>query len=61
MERHMLEKSFITSYTSARAVSYGMNGVFAKMGYKYAGKLVNNTCISGHIEHMNIWYKRLIP
>ncbi len=59
MEQAMREKGFITSYTSARASSYGINGVFSKMGYKFAGTLLNNTCISGHIEHMNIWYKQL--
>ncbi|MFC1962359.1 putative beta-lysine N-acetyltransferase [Chloroflexota bacterium] len=59
MELEMKKIGFITSYTSARAVSYGMNGVFSKMGYNFAGTLINNTCISGHIEHMNIWYKAL--
>lgn len=59
MEKAMKEKGFITSYTSARATSYGMNSVFSKMGYEFAGILLNNTSISGHIEHMNIWYKRL--
>jgi len=59
MELEMKEKGFITSYTSARAVSYGMNCAFARMGYEFSGTLINNTCISGHIEHMNIWYKRL--
>ncbi|MFC1987188.1 lysine 2,3-aminomutase [Chloroflexota bacterium] len=59
MEQKMQEKRFIMSYTSARASSYGINGVFSKMGYKFAGTLINNTCISGHIEHMNIWYKLL--
>ncbi|MFC2048398.1 lysine 2,3-aminomutase [Chloroflexota bacterium] len=59
MEQAMREKGFITSYTSARASSYGMNGAFSKAGYKFTGMLLNNTCISGHIEHMNIWYKQL--
>jgi len=59
MEKAMRDKGFLTSYTSARATSYGMNGVFSKMGYRFAGTLLNNTCISGHIEHMNIWYKHL--
>ena len=59
MEQAMAEKGFITAYTSARATSYSMNSVFSKMGYKFAGTLLNNTSISGHIEHMNIWYKRL--
>lgn len=59
MEQAMRDKGLITSYTSARASSYGINGIFAKIGYKYAGTLLNNTCISGHIEHMNIWYKKL--
>jgi lysine 2,3-aminomutase len=59
MEREMRENGFLTSYTSARAVSYGINGVFSKAGYKFAGTLINNTSIGGHIEHMNIWYKQL--
>jgi len=59
MEQAMREAGFMMSFTSARASSYGINGVFSKMGYKFAGTLLNNTCISGHIEHMNIWYNPL--
>ena len=59
MEQEMRERGLITGYTAARAASYGMNAVFSKAGYRFAGTLINNTCISGHIEHMNIWFKRL--
>ena len=48
-----------TAYTIARAVSAGMNRTFAKSGYTFAGTLVNNTHISGHIQSMNIWWKDL--
>lgn len=58
MERKMVELGIQTFYTIARAVSFGMNITFAKMGYKYTGTLKNNTNISGHIESMNIWYKK---
>lgn len=48
-----------TAYTIARAVSAGINITFARCGYRYAGTLVNNTCISGNIETMNVWYRPL--
>jgi putative beta-lysine N-acetyltransferase len=47
------------AYTIARALSPGMNIAFSKQGYSYAGRLVNNTNISGKIESMNVWYKKL--
>ncbi len=59
MEEAMAARKMRTAYTIARAVSPGMNITFARMGYLYSGTLVNNTQISGRIESMNIWYKRL--
>ena len=57
MEEKMKAKGINTFFTIARAVSFGMNATFAKMGYHYSGTLVKNTNISGNIESMNIWYK----
>lgn len=59
MEEAMRQKGMRTAYTIARAVSPGMNITFAKAGYKFSGTLVNNTNISGGIESMNVWYKKL--
>ncbi|MFO7577255.1 MAG: putative beta-lysine N-acetyltransferase [Pelovirga sp.] len=53
------ESAIQTSYTIARATSYGMNITFAKSGYRFAGTLVKNTQISGGLESMNVWYKSL--
>jgi len=50
-----------TAYTIARAVSAGMNITFARLGYEFGGRLVNNTQISGTIESMNVWHKQLKP
>jgi hypothetical protein len=55
----MINRRIITAYTIARAESAGMNETFAKNGYKYCGTLVNNTNISGQIESMNVWVKKL--
>jgi len=55
MENEM--KNVRVVYTIARAISYGINILFSKSGYSYAGRLLNNTNISGNIEDMNIWYK----
>ncbi len=59
MNKEMKKRGIRTAYTIARAKSYGMNTVFAKSGYTYCGMLVNNTNISGHIESMNVWSKKL--
>lgn len=59
MEQEMINRRIITAYTIARAESAGMNVTFAKNGYKYCGTLVNNTNISGQIESMNVWVKKL--
>jgi lysine 2,3-aminomutase len=36
-----------------------MNISFARKGYKFAGRLKNNTQINGSIKSMNVWYKCL--
>jgi len=59
MEQTVNTEGFQTAYTIARAKSPGMNIVFAKNDYIYAGRLINNTNISGQIESMNVWYKTL--
>lgn len=47
------------AYTIARALSAGVNIIFAAAGYEYAGTLINNTNICGKIESMNVWHKSL--
>ncbi|MBN2655145.1 MAG: putative beta-lysine N-acetyltransferase [Nitrospirae bacterium] len=59
MESDLRNEGIKTGYTIARALSYGMNITFSRQGYVYAGRLKNNTNISGNIESMNVWYKRL--
>jgi putative beta-lysine N-acetyltransferase len=64
MEQEMIKKDIKTAYTIARAISYGVNIIFAKMVYNYGGTLYNNTNIStesasGNFESMNVWYKYL--
>ena len=57
MEVEMHNQGIKTFYTIARALSIGMNFVFAGNGYTYGGTLINNTSIGESIESMNIWYK----
>lgn len=59
METDVIRRGVETAYTIARAYSFAMNITFAKQGYHYAGTLTNNTQISGQLESMNVWYKRL--
>ncbi|MDX9714246.1 MAG: putative beta-lysine N-acetyltransferase [Dissulfurispiraceae bacterium] len=59
MESEMRNEGIKTAYTIARSLSYGMNITFSRQRYQYAGRLKNNTNISGNIESMNVWHKRL--
>ncbi|MDU9048653.1 MAG: putative beta-lysine N-acetyltransferase [Candidatus Electrothrix sp. Rat3] len=59
MEKAMQELDIRTAYTIARAASPAMNITFARAGYIFAGRLKNNTNISGRIESMNVWYKTI--
>ena len=59
MEQATMGQGVKTAFSIARALSPGMNILFAKNGYAFGGTLVNNTNISGRIESMNVWYKAL--
>lgn len=59
MHRGARKRGLGTAYTIARADSPGMNRVFRKRGYRFAGRLINNTHIAGGIRDMNVWYRRL--
>lgn len=59
MEDEIKRKNIKTAYTIARAMSPGMNITFSKLGYKFGGRLKNNTNISASIESMNVWYKAI--
>jgi putative beta-lysine N-acetyltransferase len=59
MENEMHKRNISIAYTIARALSCGVNMIFAKMGYSYSGTLFNNSNISGNFESMNVWHKFL--
>ena len=59
MEEAMRKLEMRMAYTIARGPSAGINIVFARQGYEFGGRLVNNTNISGNIQSMNVWYKQL--
>ncbi len=57
MDNQLARQAFKTAYTIARSASAGMNITFARQGYTYTGRLINNTNIAGKIESMNVWHK----
>ena len=59
MEETMRREGIITAYTIARSASLPMNAVFAGAGYRFSGMLPNNTNISGSIESMNVWHRKI--
>ena len=59
LEENCIKRGIRSSFTIARSISPGINIMFSRQGYTYAGRLRNNTQISGEIESMNVWYKLL--
>jgi putative beta-lysine N-acetyltransferase len=56
LERDLAAEFGITDvYTIARANQAGMNCSFAKLGYTYTGRLVNNCRMPEGYESMNVW------
>lgn len=60
MEEDMMRKGMRIAFTIARIYTPSMAVVFRQAGYRFAGKLTNNTHISGKIESMGVWYKLLL-
>jgi putative beta-lysine N-acetyltransferase len=59
LEKDLRKKDYKVLYSTARAISTGINIVFAKHDYMYGGRLVNHCHICGQFENMNIWLKVL--
>ncbi len=59
LEKELVRRNYICSFTMARARSFGMNNVFFRLGYEFHGRLVNNCDIYGAYEDMNIWVRDL--
>ncbi len=59
METTLAAEGFKTLYTIARLHSLPMNKTFYNHKYRYSGTLIRNTQISGKIESMNVWYKKI--
>ena len=59
MEETMRQRYKRIAFTIARTRSLGINKMFKKQGYTYAGLLRNNTNISGGIESMTVWFRKL--
>jgi putative beta-lysine N-acetyltransferase len=61
----LLEKAAVENfgirdlYTLARAPEVGMNCTFAKVGYDYTGRLVNNCRMPTGWESIHVWCKQL--
>ena len=59
LERDMVRDYGIRDlYTLARADEVGMNCAFAKLGYVFTGRLVNNCRMPNGWESVNIWCRR---
>lgn len=56
LEQDLASEFAITDvYTIARANQPGMNCSFAKLGYQYTGRLINNCRMPNGFESMNVW------
>lgn len=46
-------------FSIARARSFGMNLVLRRAGYRYRGRMINQSNICANLEDMNIWVKKI--
>jgi putative beta-lysine N-acetyltransferase len=57
---HVLENQGVSFvYSVCRAASFAINKVFARLGYEYGGRLLNNNLVNGELESMNVWSCKL--
>ena len=59
MQTDMAREGLRTAFTIARTAIPGINAVFNRAGYSWAGTLVNNTHMDGGLESMHVWWARL--
>ena len=59
LELNLKNMGFICLYSLARSISPGINLVLSKHGYKFRGRLINNSNICGTFEDVNIWVKNI--
>ncbi|MDD2340856.1 MAG: putative beta-lysine N-acetyltransferase [Methanosarcina sp.] len=59
LEKELLKREFLNSYTLCRASVPGINAAFSSLGYACTGRLVNNCRIGEGFEDMNIWCRKL--
>lgn len=56
LEQDLATRTPITSlYTLARAGEFGMNATFARLGYSFTGRLINNCRMPTGWESVNAW------
>lgn len=59
LEDELIRRNYVSSYSMARARSFGMNNVFFRLKYEFTGRMVNNCDIFGCYEDMNVWVRKL--
>lgn len=46
-------------YSVCRASSFAINKVFARLGFEYGGRLINNNLVNNKLVSMNVWSQKL--
>ncbi|UUZ92697.1 putative beta-lysine N-acetyltransferase [Paenibacillus sp. P25] len=59
LENELAGRKIASVYSLARALSFGMNACFRRLGYGYYGRLTKNCDIYDKFEDMNLWAKTL--
>lgn len=59
LEEKMRTIGYVSVYSIARALSFGMNKALYQEHFQYTGRLVMNCYIYDKLEDMNLWVKKL--
>lgn len=59
LEEEMRTMGYVSIYSIARALSFGMNKALYQEDFQYTGRLCMNCYIFDKLEDMNLWVKKL--
>lgn len=57
----LVDMGYVSAWSLARAGESSMNIAFARLGFRFCGRMVQSCRIGNGIEDMNCWFRMLPP
>jgi len=56
----LIDLDYCSAFSMARAGETGMNIAFARLGFRFCGRMIQSVRIGNGVEDMNVWF-RVLP